>query len=174
MGAVNVGPHRYRLPKCPFTEMSVYRNIRLRNIRLPKCPLTGMSVYRNVRLPKMSAYRKVRLPKCPVSNCPLPNCPLPKIPCVVKTRHLYRWKIGFLIPIKFIYQCFPSLAYQPLAIRNSASFFVTPAFWTRYFRTNDTFSDQWVFGPITHFFGPMVFGPMTRFRTNGSSDQWAV
>ena len=50
MGAVNFGPHRYCLPKCPFTEISVYRN---------------------VRLSKMSAYRKVRLPKCPVSNCPV-------------------------------------------------------------------------------------------------------
>ena len=59
---------------------------------------------------------------------------------------------------------------------------------------NDTCSDQWVFGPMTHFFesmvfGPMVFGPMgfwtnvpsdqwvfgpMGFRTNGSSDQWAV
>ena len=68
-----------RLPKCPFTEMSVYRNI-----RLPKCPLTGMSAYRNVRLPKMSAYRKELLTKCPVSNCPLPNCPLPKCP-------LFKW-----------------------------------------------------------------------------------
>ena len=44
-----------------------------------------------------------------------------------------------------------------------------------------TFSDQWVFRPMTHFFGPMpmVFGPMpygmampmTLFRTNASSDQ---
>ena len=42
----------------------------------------------------------------------------------------------------------------------------------RYFRTNDTFSDQWVFGPMTHFFGPMVFGSMPLFRTNGSSDRW--
>ena len=58
----------------------------------------------------------------------------------------------------------------------------------RYFQTNDTFSDQWVFRPMTHFFGPMpmvfgpmpmVFGPMampygmamTLFRTNESSDQ---
>ena len=66
---------------------------------------------------------------------------------------------------------FPSLAYQPLAIRNSA-IKKPPAFWTRNFWTNDTFSDQWVFGPMTHFFGPMVFGPMTLFRTNGPSDQW--
>ena len=53
----------------------------------------------------------------------------------------------------------------------------------RYFRTNDTFSDQWVFGPMIPFsdqwvFGQMipfsdqwVFGPMG-FRTNGPSDQW--
>ena len=40
------------------------------------------------------------------------------------------------------------------------------------------FSDQWdVFGPMSRrtndtFFGPMIFGPMTLFRTNGSSDQW--
>ena len=51
----------------PFTEVYVYRNI-----RLPKCPLTEMSVYRNIRLQKyplteMSAYRFVCLPKCPVS-----------------------------------------------------------------------------------------------------------
>ena len=32
-------------------------------------------------------------------------------------------------------------------------------FRTNDFRTNDTFSDQWVFGPMG-------------FRTNGSSDQW--
>ena len=31
--------------------------------------------------------------------------------------------------------------------------------WTRYFRTNDTFSDQWIFGPMG-------------LRTNGFSDQW--
>ena len=66
---------------------------------------------------------------------------------------------------------FTSLAYQPLAIRNSA-IKKKPAFLTRNVRTNDTFSDQWVFGPMTHFFGPMVFAPMTLFRTNGSSDQW--
>ena len=62
-----------------------------------------------------------------------------------------------------------SINYQPLAIRNSAIFKKT-----RYFRTNDTFPDQWVFGPMTHFFGPLVCGPMTLFRTNGSSDQWVV
>ena len=83
---------------------------------------------------------------------------------------------------------FTSLAYQSIALRNSAIKY-KPCLWTRYFRTNDTCSDQWVFGPMTHFFGPMVFGPMgfwtngpsdqcvfgpMGFRTNGSSDQWAV
>ena len=82
---------------------------------------------------------------------------------------------------------FPSLAYQPFAIRNSA-IKKNPAFCTRYFRTNDTFSDQWVFGPMTLFrtngfrtndtlfwtngsLDQWVFEPMG-FRTNGPSDQW--
>ena len=38
------GPHKYRLPICPFTEISTCRNV-----CLPKCPFTEISAYRNVR-----------------------------------------------------------------------------------------------------------------------------
>ena len=65
MDLINVGPHKYRLPKCPFTKISFYLND-----RLPKYPLSEMSVYQNIHLAKyplteISAYRNVRLPKCP-------------------------------------------------------------------------------------------------------------
>ena len=85
---------------------------------------------------------------------------------------------------------FPSLAYQPLAIRNSAIKQKTCPldllfsdqwhfFWPMGFRTNNTLFrtngslDQWVFGPMGfRTNGPsdqLVCGPMCR-RTNGLSD----
>ena len=82
---------------------------------------------------------------------------------------------------KLAFQCQSSFSISP-AHHINRSRKKPHAFWTRYFWINGTFSDQWAVGPMIHFFGPMIFGPMTLsdkwvfgpmgFRTNGSSDQW--